>query len=367
MTFVFNQNITPASGADAIFQWKNFMTSTGPNGPGWTVVASGDGYAHYSSTGDVITNSAISAPPSHQYGFTYYVPGSLYNTQAWFVIQQPSSTRQFCFQSFGSYDIGFPLTDSSSANWRIKYSTTGFTVGGSASITPTASTTIDAYTYGTENAGVVLGSRLGTDALPSGSTLFGTDGTYRMQMGADAAAPNAFYWFCSTIATTTISAGFLFDPMASGTAPAGDIDQYVIYYSASSNAFGSVNSLITYGSCPAGFVKKNLPGETFTYIGAAVYSLQGLRNLQQTIGYVPSNPYNNTDDLLPIVYMSAPFFLPSNSPISPAVLGYKGVSSTVKWCTTDRNNLDMLSVINPGDRILVENIALPWNNTSPII
>jgi hypothetical protein len=366
MTFVFNQNITPASGADAIFQWKNFMKSTGAGGPGWTVVASGDGYGQYSNSGDVITNSTISAPPSHQYGYTYYVPGSLYNTQAWFVIQQPSSTRQFCFQSFGSYDIGHPLYDSSSASWRIKYSTTGFTVGGSASITPTASTTIDAYTYGAENAAVILGSGLGTDASPSGSTLFYTDGSYRMQMGADAAAPNAFYWFCSTITSTTISSGFLFDPMASGTAPGGDIDQYVIYY-APSTAFGLVSSLTTYGSCPSGFIKKNLPGETFTYIGAAVYSLQAPRNLQQTIGFMPSNPYSNADDLLPVVYMSAPFFLPTNSPISSAVLGYKGVSSTLKWCTTNRNNLDLLSVVNPGDRILIGNIALPWNNTSPII
>lgn len=353
MTFVFNQNITPANGADALFQWKNFMKTT----PAWTVVASGDGLSAYSASGDIITSSTVS-----QHG----VAGSLFNPGAWFVIQQPSSTRQFCFQSFGNYYIPNPA-ESTATSWRIKYSITGFTVGGSATVTPTASTSIDAYTNGAENAAVVLGSALGTDAHPSGGTLFGTDGTYRMQMGADAAAPNAFYWFCSTITTTTISAGFLFDPMASGTAPAGDMDQYVIYYSASSNAFGSVNSLITYGNCPAGFIKKNLPGETFTSIGAAVYSLQGSRNLQQTIGYMPSNPYNNTDDLLPIVYMSAPFFIPNNSPISPAVLGYKGVSGTAKWCTTDRNNLDMLSVMNPGDRILVENIALPWNNTSPII
>ena len=347
MTFVFNANITPQSGADAVFQWKEFM-KTGAGGPAWTVVASGDGYSNYSNSGDVITSKNTGA-------------NGMFNKFAWFVIQQPSSTRQFCFQSLATVNINNPA-NSSAVNWRIKYSTIGFTNGGSATVTPTANVSVQT---GLEDAGVILGSALGTDSSPTGAALFATDGSYRMQMGADNAAPNSFNWFCTVIPTPTIASGFLFDAMATGTFPPADIDPYIVYTSLT--GYASEASIVSINNGPVfGFIKKGLPGESFASIGAATYALQGQGSLSSFMADLPSNPYNNTDDLLPVVYARPHAWSLINGQHGIPT-GYKGISNSMKWCTTDRTTLDMLSVLSPGDRIVVGNFAFPWNNTNPIL
>jgi len=345
MTFVFNPNITPQSGADAVYQWKEFMKT---GGPAWTVVASGDGYSNYSNSGDVITSKSTGA-------------NGMFNKFAWFVIQQPASTRQFCFQSLATVSLTNP-NNNSAVNWRVKYSTVGFTNGGSANVTPTAAVSVQT---GVEDAGVVLGSPLGTDASPIGAALFAADGSYRMQMAADNAAPNAFNWFCTVIPTPAIASGFLFDAMATGTFPPADVDPYLI--STSLNGFASQTAVVNINLSPAlGFVKKGLPGETFASMGAATYALQGSGPLSSFMADLPSNPYNNTDDLLPVVY-ARPHSWSLITGQHGIPTGYKGISGSLKWCTTDRTTLDMLSVLSPGDRIVVGNFAFPWNNSNPIL
>jgi hypothetical protein len=84
---------------------------------------------------------------------------------------------------------------------------------------------------------------------------------------------------------------------------------------------------------------------------------------------VPSNPYTSSDDLLPIVY-ARPYFLDNtnagyNFYNTPSA--YKGISGAFKFCTTTRTNLELLTVASTGDRMVVGNIAFPWNGTSPIL
>ena len=198
MTYQFNVNITPVNGHDAVFQWKQFMVSHA----NWTVVKSSDGTTTANS--DVITSYLSGA-------------GGLGNNRSWFVIQQPSSTLQFCFQNMAA---------NSGNSWRIKYSPSGFVNGGTATVTPTAN--ISTFT-GIEDAGVILGSAIGTDASPGGQNLFSSDGTYHLHMMADDAAPNGFYFFTPTIALTQIECGFVFDPLAASTFPAGDTDPYLTF------------------------------------------------------------------------------------------------------------------------------------------
>jgi hypothetical protein len=331
MTYHFNQNITPVHGVDAIFQWKQFMVGA----PGWTITASSDGTTTANS--DIITSAGTGA-------------GGLLNTRAWFVIQQPASTRQFCFQTIG---VHTPPLSPNGANWRVKYSPSGFVNGGAPTITPTANNSI--YT-GAEDAGVVIGSALGTDATPDGAVLFGTDGTYKMQMMADDTAPNAFYWFCTTTPTTNISSGFSFDPMTTGTFPGADPDPYAIYHATSS--FSKIISITGQTTAPFSYLKRGMTGETFDHISAGTFCADS--GTTPLIGGLPSNPTNGTDDLLPVIYARPPAW---NAVGQPA--GYKGVSSLMKWCTTARTTTDMLSVVTPGDRIVVGNTTFPWNNTNP--
>ena len=333
MTYQFNQNLTPTDGCNAVFLWKQFMVGA----PGWTVIASSDGTTNANS--DVITSGGAGA-------------GGLLNTRAWFVIKQPASTRQFCFQTIG---VHAPPDSPNAAMWRVKYSPTGFVNGGGPTTTPTAN--VSSFT-GVEDAGVVLGSAIGTDASPLGAAMFGLDGTYRMHMMADDAAPNAFYWFCTTIPTTDVSSGFFFDPLATGTFPGSDTDPYVVYHA--TNSFCKILSITGQTTAPLSYLRRGMSGETFDHLAAGTFCADSGNT--PLIGGLPSNPSNGTDDLLPMIYARPTLWNMIGQPS-----GYKGVSSIVKWCSTARTTTDMLSVVNPGDRIVVGNSTLPWNNVNPSI
>ena len=92
-----------------------FAFKTTAKAGGWTVTRSGDGASLSSLTGDILTNQAD----------TGAVEGSLYNTDAWFVLQDPDGNREYCFQCRG-FGVG-PYS------WRVIYSrAAGFTGGGDA-------------------------------------------------------------------------------------------------------------------------------------------------------------------------------------------------------------------------------------------
>jgi hypothetical protein len=112
MAFIFQpNNYIINRGASILYEWKVFMTSTPPNGPGWLVVSSGDSIS-FNLSGDIITSGNSGS-------------GGLYNNGSWFVIQSPSS-RQFVFQQ------------TSANNFFIGYSKNGLYTGGDSTTRPTA-------------------------------------------------------------------------------------------------------------------------------------------------------------------------------------------------------------------------------------
>lgn len=172
MAFRFLQNVVPSTNTDAIFKWKEFMKKQSPDGPGWLVVASGDGLSNYYNLG-------LSPPVTSIFGDgdcitkSSYNPGGLDNPGAWFVIQQPKSQRQISFQRCASSSL-----------WRIKYAPKGFNLADSftsASRVPCAN--INAS--GSLDEAILYGS--GTDAAPVGSDLFSglTEGRYVLQACAN--------------------------------------------------------------------------------------------------------------------------------------------------------------------------------------
>lgn len=372
MTYQFKLNVTPQNGCDAIFQWKQFMVAHE-----WSVKASSDGYSTYSGSSDVITSAA---PPgftgTNQNPTVVPTPGSLLWHGAWFVIEQPGTTRQFLFQTqvtagiqlnpilSGNVVIGYgPPTPSISNDnkWLVQYSSTGFSNGGSITTIPTAS---NSSITGQPDMGIVANDKI-----------FGNLGTYRMQIGMDDAAPNTFYWFCTVIPTNSMSSGFYFDSFATSTFPVADTDPYVIHWGLSNFASTASVSQINAGG-PFGFMNKGIAGEAFTNIAATTYVTNTLTGspLTTVVANLPSNPYNNTDDLLPIIYARPYSFNSANTGLNllttPAA--YRGVSNAFKWCVTQRQTLELLAVVNPGDKIMAGNMAFPWNGngvsvTSPIV
>lgn len=185
MAKVYKVNFSPSTGAEAIYELKNVLT-----GSGWTVISSSDG--NTVSNSDLITS-----------------PTTMTNQNAWFVIQEPiGSNRQWCFQR-----------TTSNLSWRVKISVNAGFSGGNASeaIVPSAT-----------DEGIIWGS--GTDASPTGATLFDADNTYRFHIIADdtGIGPTGNktwgFWAFSNIAGDTSNSGLgtiiCQEPLAVGSYPA---------------------------------------------------------------------------------------------------------------------------------------------------
>jgi len=327
MTMQFQTNYLPTTGSDAIFQFKTFLVSV----MGWTVIQSSDGTTVYS--GD---------------GLYHYHPGpnGLANDRAWFTIQVAGSTRQFSFQHVDNVIDIF-----TNKTWRIKYSYFGFDTPNYLRpfvATPHSSSGDDQVIYGG-----------GTDTFPTFGTLFKQDGTYTQQIMGDPAT-NAVCFFCHTNEMVIPPTAFVFDAMAAGSYDPSDIEPYITYVSGNTLNTFSVADLNdnTAPYCPGGWLYKGLPGEGFAKIpGLTFANYDSGYSVPYNIG---SNSYTFQDQFFPIVY-ARPTLTP---PVPPA--GYKGVSSLMQWCGTQRVKLGVIGLAAPGDHVIVNNVVLPWNNTALI-
>jgi hypothetical protein len=327
MTLQFKTNYIPTTGSDAIFQFKTFLV----NVMGWTVIQSSDGTTVYSGDG------IYTAGPG---------TNGLANDRAWFTIQVAGSTRQFSFQHVDNIIDVF-----TNKTWRIKYSFFGFDVPNPLrpwKATPHSSSGDDQVIYGG-----------GTDTFPTYAPLFKDDGTYVQQIIGDPST-NAVCFFCHTDEKTVPSNGFVFDAMASGSYDTGDIDPFIIYVSGNTiNTFSTIDMNNNFAPfCPGGWLLKNLPGQAFVKIPALVFA-------NYDSGYsipfnVGSNPYASEDQFFPIVY-ARPILSPSAPPY-----GYKGVSSLMQWCSTQRNKIAVIGINSIGDHVILNNVVMPWNNTALI-
>ena len=145
----------------------------------------------YSSSGAQVTSGASGA-------------GGLGNNLAWMVLASPGG-QQWCIQ----------VVSVASQTYRVKVSpSAGFVTSPGATVTPSASDEL-----------VIHGA--GTDASPTGATLFGTDGSYRWEVSP---VGGTYGWLAQSFpvgggATRTV---LYHDPLVAGTYPSGDT-QPVVY------------------------------------------------------------------------------------------------------------------------------------------
>lgn len=261
---------TPATSCVAMHKLRTRLVAAG-----WTVTKDSDGTT-YSSSGAQVTTGASGA-------------GGFGNDRAWFVVQSPGG-QQWCVQ----------VVSVASVTYRVKVSpSAGFVTSPGATTTPSASDEL-----------VIHGS--GTDASPTGAALFGTDGTYRLEVETDSSLNG---WTLQTF-TTGASGGtrtlIQHDPLLAGSYPSGDT-QPIVYRC----AYHASNVLTDYGS--------------FTYLGqfsAASYTASSgvpVKRCQHgggsaawrpvgvltywcvSVGAVPSNElgteaYGGGEQPIPVVY-----------------------------------------------------------------
>ena len=292
---------------------------------GWTVTRSSDGIT-FNSSGDQITGYGTGA-------------GGMNNASAWFVVRAPGavagSTRQFLFQRPSSNANCISMWYSQSA---------GFT-GGGISTAPTA----------TDSQQIL------------NVTGFSSAATYRYSIAADNAAPYGFYMFNFTSTTGTPTGIIAVDPLVDGTYESSDVDPYVIYAPSNNGAYqttpGSTASLtsetLNLGSGVISWIKKGYTDQGFVVTPALGYQT-GVGTAIP--GNLSTNPYTSNDEIFPILFARRNGLT--------TVTGYKGISSLMKWVgTTGRSTGDTISISSSTSKeyIIFNNIALPWNGSTPTI
>ena len=143
-------NLTPATGAVAIFDLMTFLAAT----LGWVVLEASDGSTYEAdvpTNGNPITGGGAGA-------------GGMANANAWFRIREPGGA--------GQREWTFQRDATNNTDWRVKMSALDGFTGGTPGATQTPSNATDEQ--------ILHGS--GTDAAPVHAALFEADGTYRWHL-----------------------------------------------------------------------------------------------------------------------------------------------------------------------------------------
>lgn len=382
MAYVFSTNLSPSTDAEAMFLFKEFMKSAN-----WTVVASGDGQAIFSLSGDVIDHFGTGPngmSNSTYKGTTTTIIGGHVTTidvyhGAWFILKMPGQEKYFSFQrSNDPYNpnTNYGTTLIPAAQWRVKYSIHEYdlTTNASATVVPSVSSSHD-----TDR--IILGG--GTDSLGIFSDLFLGRNAFRMHIVADNANPSGFCFFTykKGFGGFAIETIFMYDPLVANTYPVNEIDPYVIYVDYINNTFDingfptkvsvcDLSRLSNPKTSVSGYLGLTASSDNFVKLAATCYA-GGNPQITSDTGYIQlnsyipnmltSNIYTNFDDIMHILYAKSFFY----NPAAPS--GYKGYSSMMKWMSTRRGNLTLLSSLTSENRIVLGDISIPWNGSSPII
>jgi len=320
MAFIFDKS-TPATGAEAIFNFKTILTTAG-----WTVLASSDGTT-YNSSGDQITVAGSGA-------------GGMANTNAWFRLRSPTGAgaQEFTFQR-----------GSANTLWRVKRSRTAGFTGGTPGISQTASAT---------DENIILGG--GTDASPTFITLFAADGgTYRWNVGADNTTPFGFWAGSFSNGTATTQAALVLDPLFSTETL--DADKFVVYACINGSSAYSIASLCSTAGTASNFriTSQNIssaPGSNYSEFSALRY-LDNITNVLVPGGLV-TNPITTRDESFPMIFARVNTL---------ANAGFKGISTVMRWTGTPRTTGDTLTVTTTRDRIIYGSVSLPWDGSVPVV
>lgn len=348
---VFNTNIvlasegfgggTPPSAYTHQYAQVGFLLKEFLKTVGWTHVASGDGSSNYSTTpgnaNDVITSALL-------------IPGGMYHL-AWFILQQPGSSRQISFQ----------IENAQGSTWRILYShSAGFIndVGIDPQTPPTADDERFIVGGGPYNA-KTFEDWLGPSLLP------GYGGAI-CHMAADDAAPYGF-WIVGHIpvggANNYGPPAFhgVMDPILN--AASGDGDPYVFYFS--KNLYQTLNNDMDGWPSP----DQAAIHAYFNHGGANEYwapiTAARLTSATGTSGTGPFN-FNNQIDLLSVYYsLNTSWSAGPSFPETDRPSGHKGRSTYLHWTGQSLPIGQTLQISAPRDTIVFGSMTFPWNGTLP--
>jgi len=329
MTIITSASLTPATGAEAMYNFKQLLVAAG-----WVVVSSSNGTTL--QAGDLITSGAVLA-----------------NANAYFVVKQPLGAT-------GSYggvrrELGFQRTTTNLV-WRITYThSSASTNGGSATVMPNDTGNVERRWIFADGA--------------AGQTLFATDNTYRWHCVADNEAPYGFWAGAYPIGGGNPTTMILMDPMISGSFPHTDNDPYV-FYAGSSNvlvqdAAGNNNAMNQVSTAslphtPKCWLAKGVTGESFTGIGIPSLSWYNAATITAT-NTLGTNPSNAKDDVLPVFW--------ARQSAAGGTTGFKGFSSLLRAKNVVRSTGDTLSTTSSGskDWICMRDYVVRWDGSTPTV
>ena len=295
----------------ALYSLKELMKTAG-----WSVKASGDGLAAFSSSGDVITGPSTGA-------------GGMANTNAWFRIQMPlvgGVRREILVHKVGA----------STQTVRYSYSA-GFTSGGSATVPPTAS---DSVAVGTSITW--MGSDLG-----------------HWYMGADNASPYGFWLAGCPNGNGSLGGGqggMLLEPLFAGSGPPGDVDPYVLGVENVSSGNWNTAKISTLGIYSA-WMNKGLPEATFKNVYGS--QLRGTSTSPQYPGAAGTGVHTLRESMAPIYWNVM-------SPVSQPI-GCKGQGTLMFWAGTQKFRGQRMSLSATGDRISFGSVTFPWDGSAVLL
>lgn len=309
-------NITAVTGAQALYTLKQRLKANG-----WTIPSSSDG-STYSASADLITSGSSGA-------------AGMANNSAWFRMKMPGTTREYVVQR------GTVNTD-----WRIKYSyLAGFT-GGTPGTTRVPSAADEV---------VLVGG--GSDAVPTFTTIFAADSSYRYQVIAGGASDG--YGFISLgYATGAVATHcWILDPLCPGY-PSQEADPYVhIMGTAAIDGLDVAQLSNVAATSPTGprcWMKPGLSGAAFVQVTALK-----LVDSAATIfpGGTVANPLNAAAEGMPVAYYGRT--------TTPA--GFKGWSTFLEWVGPTHTKWDTQSVGGGSkNRILATSVQLPWKGDGTV-
>lgn len=306
-TFEFIPSSTPG----ALVQIKDLLVATGA----WEVPSSSDGTT-YNPSGDTVSHGGSGA-------------GGLGNTNAWLRIRPRSGGLEFTIQRTVSDTV-----------YRVKLARAEFNAGSpSATQTPATTTATDEQ--------IVLGA--GTDAAPTGASYtwaMSTPSAGIIKGAIDTESPYGFWFAASPIGgqASGLTAILLLDPLLHTIA--GDAFAYV--FRATTSTF---NDSAMSADSPSGQVTWLASATPTTPIAIPAC---GLRLASGSTRAIPrdliSTPNGRAREF--------PLWYGRRSAIANP--GYKGVSSLLRWIAPDLRRWTTLSVASNHDRIVYDDVTLPW-------
>lgn len=351
--FTSSQNLTPATGCVAMYNLLNALISNCV----WILEGYGDGTANESNAGGLTWGAGtISSGASGAHG--------LCNGTSWVRVREPSGTRELLVQR-----------NSSNTSWAWHYSVGGlFTGTGNGALTFNVAPTATDVTRLVANA----------DTNAAGQTIFGTDNTYRQQIGCDSAGTSSsgYGWFMVDYPTAGGEAKELWymDPTTGNSDP----DPYVFGFGSISNNLTHVTTNVGTTETSSSYMNRSDQAATSNggyacgYLGSTSSSTNFVTlDASGIVAYAAGNHYiaapgnlgtdvnTSNDNAFPLFWTRHGSNFGATSLTAP--VGYKGLSSLFLWLSTVRgNNFDLVTITTTGDHLVINgSLLVPWNNTVP--